>query len=153
MNNFAESLNEILTKAYRQIIKSEEFCLKKMSNSNLSMNEMHMIDFIGKFQSNGVSISDIAEELDITRPSATIAVSKLERKGYVKKKNSMEDKRVVYVVLTEEGVRIMDLHSKYHKEMVNGIGNKFSNTEKKYLMEVIQKLNNFFVDYNGENKK
>ena len=95
MDLFAEALNDILVKAYRNILRLEEQSLKTISDTSLSINEMHLIECVGKGKEEGVTISNLASELCITRPSATIAVNKLEKKGYVKKINCQDDGRVV----------------------------------------------------------
>jgi len=150
LDAFADSLNEILVKAYRNILRLEEASLKSISDTSLSINEMHLIECVGKGEDKGVTISNVATELCITRPSATIAVNKLEKKGYVQKINCQEDGRVVYVTLTEKGQEIDVIHEQYHKNMVNEISKELNENERKYLVEGIKKLNNYFKKSIGE---
>lgn len=150
MDIFAESLNDILVKAYRSILRLEEESLKTISDTSLSINEMHLIECVGKGKETGVTISKVASELCITRPSATIAVNKLEKKGYVKKINCQEDGRVVYVVLTDKGREIDAIHKQYHRDMVNEISKELDENERRYLIEGIHKLNNYFKKSIGE---
>lgn len=144
MDVFAEALNDILVKAYHSILRLEEESLKAYSDTSLSINEMHLIECVGRGKEEGANISKIASELCITRPSATIAVNKLEKKGYVKKVSSSDDGRVVYVVLTDKGREINDIHSQYHRDMVNAISEELSENERKYIIDVIHKLNDYF---------
>ncbi len=152
MDLFAEALNDILVKAYRNILRLEEQSLKTISDTSLSINEMHLIECVGKGKEEGVTISNLASELCITRPSATIAVNKLEKKGYVKKINCQDDGRVVYVVLTDKGRKIDDIHRQYHLNMVDAISKELSENERRYLIEGIHKLNNYFKKSIGEKK-
>lgn len=144
MDKFAEALNEILVKAYHSILRLEEESLKAISDTSLSISEMHLIECIGKGNEEGANISKIASELCVTRPSATIAVNKLEKKGYVKKVNSQEDGRVVYVILTDKGREIDDIHKQYHRDMVDAVSKELSENERIYIIDVIHKLNEYF---------
>lgn len=48
-------------------------------------------------------VSELAEELEITLPSITTLADKLVAQGYVERKKSDKDRRIVYLVITEEG--------------------------------------------------
>ncbi|HBB29481.1 MAG TPA: MarR family transcriptional regulator [Clostridiales bacterium] len=150
MDIFAEALNDILVKASRNILRLEEESLKTISDTSLSINEMHLIECVGKGKDDGVTISQVASELCITRPSATIAVNKLEKKGYVRKFNCQEDGRVVYVVLTDKGREIDAIHMQYHKDMVNEVSKELDEDQIKYLIGAIHKLNSYFKKSIGE---
>lgn len=152
MDKFDIELNSILVEVYHNILRLEEQALKKANGISLSINEMHLIEAVGKGADEGKSISEIAEYLNITRPSATVAVNKLERKGYLEKVNSKDDGRVVRVHLTREGQVIDRYHHYYHKKMVSEISSEFSEEEKTYLLKAIYKLNDYFKKGIGENK-
>ena len=91
MEDFSSTLNEILVEVYHNILKMEEQTLKNMGNVQLSINEMHLIESVGKKGDSGLTVSELASALRITRPSATVAVNKLEKKGYVEKRNCEND--------------------------------------------------------------
>ena len=98
------TLNELFTTTYRSVLKVEEVMLRHLSNGSLTLSEMHMLECIGK-RKGDAAITDIAQELDITPPSVTMAVKRLEKKGFITKDRSEEDGRRVRVRLTEEGRR------------------------------------------------
>jgi DNA-binding MarR family transcriptional regulator len=144
MDEFADALNEILVKAYHSILRLEEESLKIISDTSLSISEMHLIECIGKGKEEGANISKIASVLCVTRPSATIAVNKLEKKGYVKKASCQDDGRVVYVILTDKGHEINDIHKQYHRDMVDAVSKELSENERRYIIDVIHRLNEYF---------
>ena len=84
MGTFAADLNELLVEIYRNIEILEESELKK-SRLNLSISEIHLIELIAK-AGGGMTVSEIAERLKVTRPSVTVAVNKLVQKGYCEKR-------------------------------------------------------------------
>jgi len=151
MDRFSDALNEILVDVYQNIMLLEQQTIRK-GNINLSINEMHIIDHIGKGGADGLSVSEIAEKMNVTRPSATVAVSKIEKKGYVQKIDCEKDGRIVYVVLTREGRKIDKFHQYYHRNMVREISAGLSDEEKDCLMKVIRKLDDYFLKSIGGRK-
>lgn len=105
MKPLEEQLNDLIVDAYRSILKVEETILKRSDNIDLSINEMHMLEAVGKGKNKPKTISEIAEDLGITLPSVTVAINKLVKKGYVEKLRGEEDARIVYVTLTNRGRR------------------------------------------------
>lgn len=142
MDAFSAQLNEVLVDTFRCILKVEEQSIKRSERTDLSISEMHMIESVGK--KSGSAISDIAEDLSITPPSVTVAINKLAKKGYVNKVKSETDGRVVYVTLTELGMRINAVHRRFHESMIRSVSKELSDDEKNAMFKGIKKLNAFF---------
>ncbi len=61
--------------------------IKSINGVVLSINELHMLEYVGKRTKNeGVTISNIARLMDVTLPSITVAINKLEKKASFGKK-------------------------------------------------------------------
>ncbi len=144
MDSFSSQLNGILVDTFNNILKFEEDLLKQSTNIDLSINEMHLIEHVGKNKNDGRTISDLAQSLNITLPSVTVAINKLVKKGYVKKEKSNTDGRVVYVRLTDKGLRIDKIHQYFHVKMVKEIAKEMTDEEKESLIHGMEKLNGFF---------
>ncbi len=144
MESFSEELNRMLVDTFRSILKVEEQLIKSTNNFNLSINELHLIEAVGKNTEKGRTISDIAEDMEITLPSVTVAINKLLAKGYVKKERCTNDGRVVYVTLTEQGQRINAVHQYFHIRMVRAVTKDLSEDEKTVMLNGIVKLDRFF---------
>lgn len=143
MDAFSKELNKILVDTFRSILKVEELVIKSSGRTDLSISEMHLIESVGK-SSHGKTISDIAEDLNITLPSVTIAINKLVRKGYVEKLKSDSDGRIVYVRLTKLGLEMDATHRYFHNNMVRQISKDMPDEEKEALLKGMVKLNDFF---------
>ena len=116
----------------------------KSSKIDLSISEMHMIEAVGKGDSRGRTISNLAEDLDITLPSVTVGINKLVKKGHVTKVKYESDGREVYVLLTRSGRRIDSAHRYFHENMVRKVSDGLTESEKQAMMSGIIKLNAFF---------
>ena len=146
MDPFLHELNEMLTTAYRSICKVEEVMLRKLSNGDLSLHEMHMLERIGKHNGQNVTITDLAQDLDITPPSVTAMVKRLENKGFITKSRSGEDARRVCVLLTEQGRRAEVAHRLFHRKMVRAITKDLTDTEREAIASGLQKMNAFMEE-------
>lgn len=143
MKPLEEQLNDLIVDAYRSILRVEETILKRSDNIDLSINEMHMLEAVGKGKNKPKTISEIAEDLDITLPSVTVAINKLVKKGYVEKLRGEEDGRIVYVTLTKQGKKIDSVHRYFHESMVRSIISGMSEQEQQVLYQGILKLDLF----------
>lgn len=143
IDGFEYELNKMLVETYKLILKVEENTINSLKESDLTINAIHLLEAVGS-SDEGVTISDIAQMLDITLPSVTAFVNKLEKKGYVNKVRCGEDGRRVLVSLTKQGNRVVAAHTYFHEQMVKNISKVFNNNEKEVLLVCIDKLNGFF---------
>ncbi|HMM32890.1 MAG TPA: MarR family transcriptional regulator [Clostridia bacterium] len=146
MDNFSQQLNSLLVDTFRSILKVEEQMLKNHLTLDLSISEMHLIESVGKSGDEGLTISSIADDLSISLPSVTVAINKLQAKGYVEKTRRGADNRMVYVKLTRNGRRVDAVHQRFHETMVSSIASNLDEQEKLALAKGIIKLNSFFKD-------
>ena len=141
MNPFSRELNELLVSTYREITRIEELVLRSLSHSTLSISELHMLDVVGR---NGCTVTDIAQSMGISMPSATIAVKKLEKKGYVTKEKDVSDARKVVIRLTIEGRKAEAMHRWFHRQMVHNVEKAVPTQDQQALLYAIRELNVFF---------
>ena len=143
MDPFSAKLNEVLVNTFRSILKVEEQTIKRSERMDLTITELHLLDTVSK-SSGGRMVSDIAADLCITLPSVTVAINKLQKKGYVTKKRCDLDRRVVYVALTELGRKMNAVHRYFHESMVRAVTQGLSWKEKNAMLKGIHKLHAFF---------
>jgi len=144
MDNFEICLNNVLVETFNTILKYEENSLKKIVNVPVTITEAHMIDAIGTPQGEETTVSDIASILNISVPTATVAVKKLESKGFIRKAPCLRDGRRIIVSLTDMGRKIERAHRLFHMKMVRNISNQFPEDEKDVLFRAVSKLSEFF---------
>lgn len=143
MDTSVRRMNEMLTRVYRSIIKVEEQMLHRLSGGRLTIGEMHALESIGKRRGRHVTITDIAQDLEITLPSVTAMVKRLERKGYVTRDRSSVDARRVHVALTDEGLRAEIAHRYFRRKMVRELTADLSDQEKAAILKGLEKMNSF----------
>ena len=142
MGTFAADLNELLVEIYRNIEILEESELKK-SRMNLSISEIHLIELIAK-AGGGMTVSELAERLKVTRPSVTVAVNKLVQKGYCEKRRREDDGRAGAVALTKAGRKVEAFHARCHRSMIREISDDLTENEKAELLRTMSRINTYF---------
>ena len=144
MQKFKEVLNDMLVTVYHKILRVEEDFLQQGAGAGLTIREMHMIEYIGRAGAQGRTLSETADFFDVARPSVTVAVRKLEQKGFLVKNGCSSDGRVVRVTLTRIGRKVFMLHMYFHMVMIKELESELCEEEKNVLVRVITKLDDFF---------
>lgn len=135
-------LNEVLVKLFREITTIEEKALKTGEYKDLTVNDMHVIEAIDRYEPR--NMSSVAKSLSVTTGTLTISVNGLVKKGYVHRTRSEEDRRVVLVSLTEKGCKAYERHRAFHQEMIDSVIQGLSEEEQAILAKALSNLNQFF---------
>jgi len=110
---------------------SQEIRLK----SELSITQFEVLWFVAA--SGTATMESIANHLGVKPPSATALISTLERKGYVLRKGSPDDRRVVNVMLTASAKRqLASLKTKKDK-MFESLFSKLSASDRKEFTRLL----------------
>ena len=142
---FCRKFNDSLSLSYVLFNRVEQNVFNSSKRFNLSISELSMLEVINKSPIHGKMIGDIAGELMITPSSVTIAVNRLERKGYVFRKKSETDGRQVFVNLTEKGRHADRIYKRFRKNMARDILKGMSDCEKLMLIECVDRMNDFLL--------
>ena len=122
-------VNDYLTSIFNNVLVIEETSLRASRFKDVSIKEMHTIDVIGS--TPNATPSDISRELMVTLGTVTTSLNNLERKGYIERRRSEVDRRVV---------------QQFHKRMVNQIIGDMSTEEKKVMQKGLQNLYRFLEE-------
>ena len=139
-----QQVNDYLTSIFNNILVVEEVSLRGSRFKDISIKEMHTIDVIGKFPE--ATPSKVSKELMVTLGTVTTSLNNLERKGYIERIRSDQDRRVVYLHLTKKGRLLHRLHKRFHKAMVERIIDGMSPEEKKVMGRGLTNLYQFLED-------
>lgn len=146
MDDFEKSLNKILVETFYTILKFEETSLKKIVTTPITITEAHVIEAIGAQTGDELTVSEIASAMNVSTPTATVAIKKLEKKGYVSKSPCAKDGRKMLINLTDMGRKIERAHRLFHTKMVRNISRQFNEREKDILFKALTKLSEFFKE-------
>ena len=142
MGNY-ETLNELLVTLFRDVMDIEQKVI-----ITPEFNDMHVIEAIGIGEPK--NMSSIARELSVTVGTLTIAMNSLVKKGYVERSRGLEDRRVVYISLSERGRKAYGHHARFHREMIESLTSDLSEDEMQTLVKALMKLNQWFRSKDGQ---
>ena len=141
MDDTRHTLNELLVDLFNYILLIEEKNLRDQG-VKLSMTEVHILEAIEKSESN--MMSAIAKRLMVTQGTLTVSTSKLVKKGYVERVRDERDKRIVRLKLTERAENILEIHSRFHEEMIERLLNELELDKEVELIQSLRNLMEFF---------
>lgn len=141
-------INNILVHLFREIWELEEKAIITEEFQDISSNDMHIIEAIGL--GDGKNMSAIAKLLNITVGSLTTSMNSLVNKKYAIRKRSEEDRRIVYIKLSDKGKRAFLHHQRFHEKMTNAVVEEMPEEEMKVLLQSLERLEGFFKGYASE---
>lgn len=89
---------------------------------------------------NEITISELCEEMALTKGTVSGIVSRLEDAGYIKKLKYNDDKRTTYVVFSDKG---KEFANEYRDIMNNSFKSVFKNFSDEEMIEVKKNLMKF----------
>lgn len=141
------SLNELLINLFDHVMDMEAKAVITEAYKDISNNDLHIIEAVGVEEPRNMSV--IAGRLSVTVGTLTTNMNGLEKKGYIQRERSLEDKRVVYVTLTEKGRKAFYHHRDFHKRMIRAIVKDLKEDETEILYRCLVNLNSFLETASG----
>lgn len=145
LKSFDEQLNFVLAQSYGLVTRMEQQKLYQSKRFNLSISELKLLDAVYRNTEEGAFVGVVAQELYITPSSVTVAVKRLEAKGFVTRRRSTTDARQVLIDLTDDGIRAAKIHRRFHRNLANTIKKDITEEEQQILIKCIERMNEFIV--------
>lgn len=140
MEDGVEIVNTLLVNSFNKILTLEKDALKEGPFSELTLTELHAIEAI---ELKGKTMTETAQKLGITVGSLTVTINRLVKKEYVVRSDKEEDRRMVYVRLTNKGKLAWRLHDHFHRHMVRRMLKGLKEDEHQILIQSLESLVHF----------
>ncbi len=88
----------------------------------------------------GVKPSELTMDGYISKPAVSKMIGTLEEKGYLFRRASRQDRRVVYVNLTEAGRRNLEAERNYRDRAVRQIEERMGGENMEHLLELTEQF-------------
>ncbi len=139
----SRELNDLLTGAFDLVVKVEQTTFRGTKYNDLTVAEIHTIDAIGRGER---SMGEVAGALGVTLATLNASVGRLCRKGYVERRRTEEDRRLVLVRLTRPGGVVYRLHEHFHEKMIARSLAELTEGEREALASALGKMREFFQE-------
>jgi len=105
---------------------------------DLTQQQFHHLQVIVRMKNP--TLSELARELDLTKPTVTVLADKLVEKGYVRKIKSDKDKRSMHLHINKKGSKINNLRERAYNRLADKISSGLSDTETEILTTLLRKV-------------
>lgn len=129
-------VNDLLEEFYKLFYKTEDMALKRGIKC-LTHTELHIIESVGH---ESLTMNELAERLGITMGTATVAASKLSEKGFLNRERSQNDRRKVFISLTDKGIKALAYHNSYHKMIMSSITEHIKGKDLDHFISVFEDI-------------
>ena len=85
-------------------------------------------------------MSDLSTELGISQSAATALADRMMKGNYISRERSEEDRRVVKLVITDEGRKLLETFSKSRDQALEKFICKLTPEEKAEFVRLCQKM-------------
>lgn len=133
--NLVTEINEITYSMNARLIKEYWSLL----NEDLSSKQIILMDLVKK--ESRLSISQLAELMNVTSSAVSQIVSKLEKEKYLLRTINPSNRREIIVQLDEQGHNYYSKEEEINKEIVNRFYSRLKMEEVIQLRKILVKLN------------
>ncbi|MDY0340381.1 MAG: MarR family transcriptional regulator [Coriobacteriia bacterium] len=91
--------------------------------------------------SGGMSQSELAETLHVSRPTVTVMLQKLEAAGAIERRTDEHDQRVTRLFLTPDGAELAGRMRTVHANIINTTIGYLSEADQRELLRLLTTLN------------
>ncbi len=133
--NLVTEISEITYSMNASLIKARQ----SLFNEDLSTKQIILMDLVKK--ESRLSISQLAELMNVTSSAVSQIVSKLEREKYLLRTINPDNRREIIVQLDERGHHYYSKEEEINKEIVNRFYSRLKMEEVIQLRDILVKLN------------
>jgi DNA-binding MarR family transcriptional regulator len=108
------------------------------SSEELSLQELKVIDFIGQRESP--IMREVSEYMQVAVSTMTGIIDKLENKGLVKRERNNEDRRIIQVVLTNKGRKLVESYVENYMELSRRMLLALNDSEQAQYLDLTRKI-------------
>lgn len=124
-------LSDLIEKVLEESISQVEF-------SDLTQQQLHYLRVVVRM--NNPTLSELARELNLTKPTVTVLVDKLVEKGYIRRVKSDKDRRSMHLHINDKGSKINSLREIAYKKLSEKISTGLNKNETVILTELLRKI-------------
>ena len=125
----------VLSRAYNSVMAHSS---RSIQSHGLNSTEFGVLDVL--YHKGPQPLQKIGEKVLISSGNITYVVDKLEKKNLLKRRASVEDRRVIYAELTAQGTELFERIFSGHKEKIAHAVSGLSDEEKQQASILLRKL-------------
>jgi DNA-binding MarR family transcriptional regulator len=108
------------------------------TNRQLSRHQASVLDHLDEIEPT--TLNELARHMGVTPGTMSLAIDRLERRGYVARLRDVADRRRVHVRLTSAGVRVRDASSVLDPERVEALVGRLDDGDRDVALRGLELL-------------
>ncbi|MDP2335870.1 MAG: MarR family transcriptional regulator [Bacteroidota bacterium] len=133
-----QKLVEIIAKLSGKIVQLEESAKESFNFNELTLTQMHYLETINHL--HNPNMTELAAEMNLTKPTVKVAIDKLIEKDYLYRIRSDEDRRSAHLHLSQKGKQINQMHGSAHKNLAEMMRKNLDDAEIAQLVVLLGKV-------------
>lgn len=114
---------------------------KHFQSDDIKPSESMLLFKIGGFsRDEKVIVTDIVNALGLAPSTVSLTLNSLEDHGYIKRSLNKDNRREIYVSLTDKGKATLEDLKKKHQDLILGLTNFLGKDDTKKLGELLEKM-------------
>ncbi|MCQ6279499.1 MarR family transcriptional regulator [Bacillus sp. EB600] len=112
---------------------------EEMNKNKLGITEFSVLEVL--YHKGRQTIHQIGKSILISSGSMTYVIDKLEKKGLLSRSPCPDDRRVIFVALTDAGIDLMKKVMPKHQEMINNMFGSLTDEDAQTMVSLLKKVN------------
>lgn len=133
--------NNIVSHFAREYVTVQE---KELSKYGMGLGRHTCLGLIYWAGKEGISPAALADRMGVTRGAMTGLIDSLEREGWISRENHPSDRRMVRLVITDDGRKKYEQYHPHHATSLSKFMNTLTKQEQKQLVQLLRKLSSGF---------
>ncbi len=104
---------------------------------DLSISQLELLKFIGA--NSGCHIQDVAEGLNLTPPTVSVSIRRLEEEGWVERRSDPNDGRATCLYLTDKSAQALQHTVNHQMKMAQSLLGELNQKEQNQLLALLEK--------------
>jgi MarR family transcriptional regulator, 2-MHQ and catechol-resistance regulon repressor len=136
-------MEEICTnQAYLELMQTskaiQDYIKAEMMANKLNITEFSVLEVL--YFKGKQTIQQIGKSILISSGSMTYVIDKLEQKGLLNRIDCPNDRRVIHVVLTEDGMKFMEKIMPNHRDLIDNMFGDLTDQESQTMVKLLKKV-------------
>ncbi|AEH50509.1 MarR family winged helix-turn-helix transcriptional regulator [Pseudothermotoga thermarum] len=136
---------EILTSIFDLVLAFSKRMVFNAEAASIGSMELYVLLYL--FFKKPKKMSDIASEFAMTKSNITLVIDSLEKKGFVERERSDDDRRVLLVKLTSKGEQICHQIVEQLSKLIQRVISSLPPDDLKVISDGFTRLVNFFKNF------
>ncbi|MFK7971718.1 MAG: MarR family winged helix-turn-helix transcriptional regulator [Bacteroidia bacterium] len=133
--NELQRLEQGLFQVNNVILRTQEIVLRRFNVSAVEVDILQLLDIDGEKK-----MKDIGENVHVKLSNLTNIVDRMETQKLVKRVNSKEDRRSIFVHITNKGRDLLNKYNDYLREVSSRMKSAVQDEEFKALISGLEKI-------------